>query len=55
MANTFVNTREFTTANIIGARTMDQLKAAIATGDMKLSEDVLSDIETIHKATPIGY
>lgn len=55
MANTFVNTREFTTANIIGARTMGQLKAAITTGDMKLSEDVLSDIETIHKATPIGY
>lgn len=55
MANTFVNTRQFTTANIIGATTMDQLKAAIDTGDMKLPEDVISDIETVHKETPIGY
>lgn len=55
MANTFVNTRQFTTANIIGATTMDQLKAAIDTGDMTLSDEVLADIEAIHKETPIGY
>ncbi|MEQ8828635.1 MAG: NADP(H)-dependent aldo-keto reductase [Alphaproteobacteria bacterium] len=55
MANTFVNTRQFTTSNIIGATTLDQLNAAIDTGDMTLSDAVLADIETIHKETPIGY
>ncbi len=55
MANTFVNMQPFVTANIIGARTMDQLAAAVATGEMVLSKDVLDEIETIHKATPIGY
>lgn len=55
MANTFVNTRPFVTANIIGARTMDQLEAAVATGDMTLSTDIVSDIEAVHKETPIGY
>ncbi|NMM43860.1 NADP(H)-dependent aldo-keto reductase [Rhodospirillaceae bacterium KN72] len=55
MANTFVNMQSFVTSNIIGARTMDQLKSNIATGDMTLSDDVLADIETVHKETPIGY
>jgi aryl-alcohol dehydrogenase-like predicted oxidoreductase len=55
MANTFVNTRPFTTANIIGATTLDQLDSAIATGDMTLSDEVLAGIEAIHKETPIGY
>ncbi|MDW3206015.1 MAG: NADP(H)-dependent aldo-keto reductase [Alphaproteobacteria bacterium] len=55
LANTFVNTRQFTTANIIGATNLDQLKTAIDTGDMTLSDDVLTDIEAIHKETPIGY
>lgn len=55
MANTFVNTRQFVTSNIIGARTMPQLELAVATGDMTLSKDVLEGIEKIHKETPIGY
>lgn len=55
MANTFVNIRPFTTSNIIGARTMDQLKLAVATGDMYLDQEILDDIETVHKETPIGY
>ncbi len=55
MANTFVNIRPFTTSNIIGARTMDQLKLAVATGDMSLDQEILDDIETVHKETPIGY
>ena len=55
MANTFVNIQPFTTANIIGARTMDQLDSAIATGDMTLSDDLIEGIESIHKETPIGY
>lgn len=55
MANTFVNIQPFTTANIIGARTLGQLDSAIATGDMTLSDDVIEGIEAIHKETPIGY
>ena len=55
LANTFVNTRPFVTANIIGARTMDQLKLCVETGDMTLSDEVLADIESVHKDTPIGY
>lgn len=55
MANTFVNIQPFTTSNIIGATNLDQLKSAIDTGDMTLSEDVINEIEAIHKVTPIGY
>lgn len=55
MAHAFVNTRNFVTANIIGATTTDQLKAAVDAGDMSLSDDVISGIEAIHKETPIGY
>lgn len=55
LANTFVNTRPFMTANIIGARTMEQLALAVATGDMTLPDDAVSEIETVHNDTPIGY
>lgn len=48
MALAFVNTRPFVTANIIGATTMDQLKANIASVDLKLSDDILADIDAIH-------
>jgi aryl-alcohol dehydrogenase-like predicted oxidoreductase len=49
MALAFVNTRPFTTATIIGARTMDQLKADIDSIDAKLSPEVLAGIEAIHR------
>lgn len=55
MANTFVNTRAFTTANIIGARTLEQLESAIETGDMRLDDAVLADIEAVHWELPVGY
>jgi aryl-alcohol dehydrogenase-like predicted oxidoreductase len=55
MANTFVNTRAFTTSNIIGARTIEQLESAIATGDMELDDAVLADIEAAHWEAPVGY
>jgi aryl-alcohol dehydrogenase-like predicted oxidoreductase len=49
MALAFINMRPFTTANIIGARTMAQLKTDIDSIDLKLSKDVLDGIEAIHK------
>jgi aryl-alcohol dehydrogenase-like predicted oxidoreductase len=49
MALAFINMRPFTTANIIGARTMAQLKTDIDSIDLKLGKDVLDGIEAIHK------
>ncbi len=52
MALAFVNSREFLTANIIGASTLEQLKEDIKTIDITLSSEVLKDIEEIHERTP---
>jgi aryl-alcohol dehydrogenase-like predicted oxidoreductase len=49
MALAFINTRPFTTANIIGARTMAQLKTDIDSIDIKLTQEVLDGIEAIHR------
>lgn len=48
MALAYVNTRQFLTSNIIGATSMEQLKANVASMDVKLSKDVLKAIETVH-------
>jgi aryl-alcohol dehydrogenase-like predicted oxidoreductase len=48
MALAFVNGREFTTSNIIGATTMDQLRSNIASADLHLQKDLLKQIEAIH-------
>ncbi len=48
MALAFVNTRQFTTSNIIGATTMAQLEANIGSAGITLSKDVLREIEAIH-------
>ncbi len=55
MALAFVNSRPFVTANIIGATNMDQLKSNIASIDLELSPDVLSDIETVRRDYPMVY
>ena len=52
MALAFVNSREFVTSNIIGATSLEQLKTDIGSIDVKLSEDVLQEIEQIHLAHP---
>jgi len=51
-ANAFVNDRPFVTSNIIGATTMDQLKENIDSIDIKLSDEILREIEDIHLADP---
>lgn len=49
MSLAFVNQQPFVASNIIGATTMDQLKENIASQDIVLSEEVLKDIEAVHK------
>ena len=52
MALAFVNSREFVTSNIIGATSMEQLKTNIASIDIKLSKEVIKEIERIHLVSP---
>jgi aryl-alcohol dehydrogenase-like predicted oxidoreductase len=49
MALAFINTRPFVFASIIGATTMAQLRANIASIDLHLGDEVLKDIEAIHR------
>ncbi|MBA1149583.1 NADP(H)-dependent aldo-keto reductase [Ectothiorhodospiraceae bacterium WFHF3C12] len=50
MALSFVNSRAFLTSNIIGATTMEQLKADIDSIEMPLPEELAAGIEAIHAA-----
>ncbi len=52
MALAYVNTRSFLTSNIIGATTMEQLKANIDSVNVELSKDVLEEIEKTHHRIP---
>jgi aryl-alcohol dehydrogenase-like predicted oxidoreductase len=52
MALSFVTSRPFVTSNIIGATTLEQLAADIASRELVLSDDLLSEIETIHRDQP---
>lgn len=52
LALAFVNFRPFVTSNIIGATTMQQLKENIESINITLSQEILHEIEQIHKAIP---
>lgn len=52
LALAFVNRQPFVTSNIIGATKMEQLKENIDSIDVELSEEILKEIEEIHKAIP---
>jgi aryl-alcohol dehydrogenase-like predicted oxidoreductase len=52
LALAFVHTRPFTTATIVGATRLDQLKANIASLDLALSPTLLEEIEAIHDRHP---
>ena len=52
MAIAFATSREFTNSTIIGARTMEQLKVCIDAGEMTLSDELLEEIEAIHRECP---
>jgi aryl-alcohol dehydrogenase-like predicted oxidoreductase len=52
MALAFVNSRPFVTSNIIGATSMDQLRANIASVDIRLNDEQLAAIEAVHRDIP---
>ena len=52
MSLAFVNQQPFVTSNIIGATTMEQLKENIASVDVKLSKEILEQINEVHAAIP---
>lgn len=52
MALAFVNQQAFVTSNIIGARTLEQLKENIASIDIVLSADIIKEINAVHAAIP---
>ena len=52
MALAFVTGQSFTTSNIIGATNLQQLKANIASAELKLSDEILEQIEQIHTEQP---
>lgn len=52
LALQFVNTRPFVTSNIIGATTMEQLKSNIDSMSLKLTDDVLKDLEDVQREIP---
>jgi aryl-alcohol dehydrogenase-like predicted oxidoreductase len=49
MALAFVNRQRFLTSNLIGATTMAQLKSNLASIDLKLSDETLTEIEAVHR------
>mgnify|MGYP002621062686 CR=1 FL=1 len=52
MALAYINTRQFTTATIIGATSMSQLENNIASIDLILNDQILAGIESIHTTHP---
>ena len=52
LANAFVNSRPFVTSNIIGAKTLDQLKENVDSVNLTLSDKILKKIEDIHLSDP---
>ena len=48
----FVNHQPFVTSNIIGATTMNQLKENIESLNVKLSKEIIDEINSVHKKNP---
>lgn len=55
MALKFVDKQNFVTSTIIGATSMTQLKSNIEAFDIKLSDEVMADIDTVYRKYPIPY
>lgn len=53
MALSFCLSRPFMASVIIGATSMDQLRTNIASKDLRLDDDILSDIASVHRRFPI--
>ncbi|TCS38005.1 aryl-alcohol dehydrogenase-like predicted oxidoreductase [Paucimonas lemoignei] len=52
LALAFVNSRPFVASNIIGATTLEQLQANLQSIHLNLSDELLNEIEAIHKQFP---
>lgn len=52
MALAFVNERDFTQSNIIGATSLEQLKENIDSIDVRLSHEVMQEIDSVHRNYP---
>lgn len=52
LALAFVNDRSFVTSNIIGATTLKQLSENIESINVRLSAEILTEIETVHQLIP---
>ena len=52
MALSYVSSRPFLTSNIIGATSMEQLKIDIESINVKLSNEIIKEIESIHEKNP---
>ncbi len=52
LALAWVNSRSFVTSNIIGTRSMEQIKTDVATANITLSQDVLDEIKKIYTEHP---
>tara|TARA_B100000809_G_scaffold266794_1_gene331655 strand:+ start:28723 stop:29760 length:1038 start_codon:yes stop_codon:yes gene_type:complete len=52
LALAFVQEQSFLTSSIIGATTMEQLKENIATIDVRLTSELLQEIDLIHRLQP---
>ena len=48
----FVNDRPFVTSNIIGATTMLQLEENINSINIKLSDEIITEINSVHNRIP---
>jgi len=55
MAIAFVNSQPFVTSTLIGATNMTQLKTDIAAVDLKLSKEIMAEIETIRREYPAPF
>ena len=53
MALAFCISRPFMMSTIIGATSMEQLKVNLAARNLRLGEDVLSDIQNVYRETPM--
>lgn len=55
LAIAFCKSRPFIPSTIIGATTMEQLKICVGTKDIELSDEVLAEINTVHRQYPWPY
>jgi aryl-alcohol dehydrogenase-like predicted oxidoreductase len=55
MALAWTLTRPFMASSIFGATRMEQLELALGAADLRLSDEVMAEIDTAHRAHPMPY